>query len=325
MVLFAGLDIHKEFHNGCIMDEKGVIVKEARFSSSRECVLAFFAGFDVKRVVFESTGFWWSLYELLESVGLEVVLAHPFKVKCIAFAKLKNDKIDARMLAHLLRADLVPESFIPSKEMRALRQVTRHRANLVRTRVVVKNKIKAYLLREGIKTKGSYIFSETGKRFISQKAGAELKSYYSVLDTLDSEIKIYDAKIKAVARNRKETSLLLTIPGVGHYSALLIFAEISNIKRFSSAKKLISFAGLAPMRQESAGKGSAKLSHQCCKIIKGILTEIVGVAIKYPGRIQRHYYEVQKKKGWRIARISTARYMLSIMWSMLANMQPYKS
>jgi len=305
------------------MDEDGEIIKEGRFDNSKDGFDGFFSGFPVSSVVMESTGFWWPIYELLEARGFDVVLAHPYRVKAIASAKLKTDKVDARMLAHLLRADLIPESYIPSKEMRNLRNLVRHRANLVKVRVVVKNKIKAYLLKDGVQTKGSYIFSEKGKKTILQGHLEEVKSYVPILESLDVQIKESETRIKNIARNRRETNLLLGIPGIGHYTALLLFAEIADIKRFSEPKKLLSFAGLAPMTRESAGKGKAKLSKECNHLIKGILTEIVGIAIKYPGRIQRHYYKIFKRKGWRIARISTARYMLTIVWAMLTQMQPY--
>jgi len=260
---------------------------------------------------------------MLEAKGYKVILAHPFRVKAIASAKLKTDKVDSQMLAHLLRADLIPESYIPSKKIRDLRNLVRHRSNLVRVRVIIKNKIKAYLLREGIKTSGSYIFTEKGKKSIMSGPYEEVKSYVPILDSLDIQIKESEKKINNIARNKKETSLLLTVPGIGKFSALLLFAEIADVKRFRHVKNLLSYAGLAPMRKESAGKGTSKLSHQSNHLIKGILTEIVGISVKYPGRIQRHYYNIKKKKGWRIARISTARYMLTIVHAILTNMQPY--
>jgi transposase len=323
MKLYCGLDIHKNFHVGCIMDEKGKIIKEGKFDNSTEGIDGFFSGFAVSKVVIESTGFWWPVYESLEAKGYKVVLAHPFRVKAIASAKLKTDKVDSQMLAHLLRADLIPESYIPSKKIRELRNLVRHRTNLVKVRVTIKNKIKAYLLREGIKPKGSFLFSKLGKKHILHGHIEEVKSYVPILDSLDSQIKESEKKINNIARNKKESSLLLTVPGIGKFSALLLVAEIADIKRFRHVKNLLSYAGLAPMRKESAGKGTAKLSHESNHLIKGILTEIVGVSIKYPGRIQRHFYRVKAKKGWRIARISTARYMLTIVYAMLTNMQPY--
>jgi transposase len=323
MKLYCGLDIHKNFNVGCIMDEKGNIIKEGRFENSKDGMDGFFSGFAVKQIVFESTGFWWPVYEMLEAKGYNVVLAHPYRVKAIASAKLKTDKVDSRMLAHLLRANLIPESYIPTKRIRDLRNLVRHRSNLVKVRVTIKNKIKAYLLREGIKPKGSYLFTERGKKSILSGPFEEVKSFIPILNSLDCQIKESERKINNIARNKTETSLLLTIPGIGKYSALLLFAEIADIHRFKHVKNLLSYAGLAPMLRESAGKGSAKLSHESNHLIKGILTEIVGISIKYPGKIQRHYYNIKKKKGWRVARISTARYMLTIVYAILTKMQPY--
>jgi transposase len=69
------------------------------------------------------------------------VLAHPSKVRAIAEARIKTDKIDSEILAHLLRADLIPQAYAPSKEVRAVKRVLRHRLFLVQLRTMVKNRI----------------------------------------------------------------------------------------------------------------------------------------------------------------------------------------
>ncbi|MEM3098107.1 MAG: transposase, partial [Nitrososphaerales archaeon] len=96
--------------------------------------------------VVESTGnYWIRMHDMLEENGINTLLANPVQTKAIAKARLKDDKIDSNMLADLLRADLMPESFVPEKEDRELRQLVRTRIDLVANRTVFKNKVHAIL------------------------------------------------------------------------------------------------------------------------------------------------------------------------------------
>jgi transposase len=83
------------------------------------------------------------LYDLLKSEGYNVKVAHPLMVKAFAYAKVKTDKVDARILADLLRTDMVPECYIPDEKIRDLRDLVRRRHYFVNTRTMFKNKIHA--------------------------------------------------------------------------------------------------------------------------------------------------------------------------------------
>ena len=87
--------------------------------------------------------------ELLEDYGFEPHLVHPLQCKAIASARLKNDKVDAAILAQLLRADLLPEAWIAPAAVRQLRALLRHRAQLVRLRTLLQNRIHAVLADHG--------------------------------------------------------------------------------------------------------------------------------------------------------------------------------
>jgi transposase len=90
------------------------------------------------------TAFGWGwLLELLEGQGFEPHMVHPLQCKAIASARLKNDKVDAATLAQLLRADLLPEAWIAPPEVRQLRALLRHRAQLVRLRTLLRNRVHA--------------------------------------------------------------------------------------------------------------------------------------------------------------------------------------
>jgi transposase len=106
------------------------------------------------------------IYDILKEEGYDVKVAHPLMVKAIAYAKVKCDKVDSTMLADLLRADMIPEAYIPSKEIRDVRDLARRRHYFVSTRTMFKNKIQAELARRWIDHKGD-LFTQEGKEYWS--------------------------------------------------------------------------------------------------------------------------------------------------------------
>ena len=130
-----GWDVHKSFCHGTMMNEEGKVVKRGKFSSDPRCLKEFMDRVKEATVVLEAGYCWEPVYEWLEGDGYSVKLAHPLKTKLIAEAKVKTDKIDSEFLAHLLRADLIPESWVPPKKVRALRSLVKRRAFLVTMRL----------------------------------------------------------------------------------------------------------------------------------------------------------------------------------------------
>jgi len=104
--MFVGLDVHRKVCYGTVLDDRGRVVKQGRFSNDPDSLDGFLEGLGESRVVMESGYCWQPLYDRLEEKGCDVRMAHPLKTKVIAEAKVKTDKVDSEMLAHLLRADL---------------------------------------------------------------------------------------------------------------------------------------------------------------------------------------------------------------------------
>ena len=117
-----GVDYHKRYSHLVVKDERGVIMRSGRVGNSKEEVAAFLQPFEQepRRAVLEATRNWTVMYDWLEEVCDEVILANPLKVKAIAEAKIKTDKIDATILSDLLRVDLLPTAYVPRKHLMAL-------------------------------------------------------------------------------------------------------------------------------------------------------------------------------------------------------------
>jgi transposase len=255
-MLYADLDLHKRFSVITVMDAQGKEMVKKKLPNNGE-IEEFFQGFDEPMAVaMESTRSWYWLYDLLEENGIEVKLSHPLKTKAIASAKIKNDKIDSQILAYLLRADLLPLSYVPAKSIRMQRELLRYRASLVKIQTGVKNRVHVILAKNNIIPSFSDLFGKQGRLFLSSLSLHEvyqmaLDGYLSVMDELEREIKAVDERIVVSSEDDEDVRLLMTIPGVGYHNALLIKSEIGDINRFPGAKQLCSYAGLIPSTYSS--------------------------------------------------------------------------
>jgi len=128
-MLYTGLDLHKSFSYITIMNDRGEVIGQKKLPSNGE-ILNFLKGFeDSMEVAIEATPSWYWLYDCLEDEGFEVKLSHPLRTKAIAYAKVKTDKVDSATLAHLLRSNLLPLSYVPEKPVRLNRELLRYRAS----------------------------------------------------------------------------------------------------------------------------------------------------------------------------------------------------
>ncbi len=139
-----GLDVHKRYSYAAIVDDLGEIIEEVRIENTKQSLEQLAMKYKGAKAVIEATGNYRFIYDVLENY-MEVKLAHPYKTRIIAEARIKNDKLDAKMLAHLLRANLIAENYVPPKEVRELRDPTRTRKALIEDRL--KNRVHAILSR----------------------------------------------------------------------------------------------------------------------------------------------------------------------------------
>lgn len=331
--LYAGLDVHTKFFHGTVSDSSGKVIRSGKEVVSEDGFERFFTGLKLSRlkVVFEASRNSAYVYELLERLRFaDICLAHPLKTKAIAEARIKTDAIDSATLAHLLRADLIPRSWMPPREIRELRELVRHRQSLVRLRTGLKNKIHALLAGEGVRWHGfSDPFGKRGLLFLREleiRNRSALDRYLNILEAMDEEIKGVTKEIELAAKRDKRAQLLMSMPGIGYYSALLIVSEIGDIGRFRSPDKLCSYAGLVPAVHQSGN--SLRLGHITktgSKWLRWILVQCAHITVRHPSRLATFYRRLAKRKGTKIATIATARKMLRVIWFMLARDEPFNA
>ena len=141
-MLYAGVDTHKHYSKLIVTDSTGNRVAQASLQNDVASFRDFFLALnEPTKAVLEAGRTWGVISDRLENIGVDPVLANPLKTRAIAEAKIKTDTIDACTLADLLRADLIPLVHVPSKEMRAQKNLLRQRFWLVGLRTMVKNRI----------------------------------------------------------------------------------------------------------------------------------------------------------------------------------------
>uniref|UniRef100_A0A7C4YFB1 IS110 family transposase n=1 Tax=Caldisericum exile TaxID=693075 RepID=A0A7C4YFB1_9BACT len=281
------------------------------------------------KIALEATGNWYYFYEVLEHKCPKIYLAHPLKTRAIAEARIKTDKIDSTILAHLLRTDFLPTSYIPPREIRDIREVLRYRASLVSLRTSIKNKVHAILSKNGINIEFSDIF---GKKAIKHLRELNLRACYKqaisgyirLVETLNGLIDEVTETIKKIVEDNPQAKLLTTIPGISYYSALLIIREIGDVNRFPDARRLCSYAGLVPSVHSSGGKCyHGSITKQGSKWLRWILIELSHHFIKSSNRIERLYKKITRKHGRNTARVAVAREMLKIIYYMLRDKRAF--
>jgi transposase len=273
------------------------------------------------------------MHDWLEELVGEVHLAHPLKVKAIAEAKIKTDKIDARVLAHLLRSDLLPEAYIASTEARQVRSVLRQRMFFVRLRTMVKNRVAGLLdrypeLSEQRPCKD--IFSQRGLSWLKQIPVKEvdrklLNEDLELYHALEERIARSNSLVKELAHADQRVELLRTIPGIGEFFSVLIAYEVDDIRRFATEKKFFSYIGIIPSTFSSGGRTfHGRLIKQGNKYLRWSIVEAIWPAIEKDHELRVYYEKIRVKKGPNPAKIATARRLATIIYRVLYQKRPYK-
>jgi len=200
----------------------------------------------------------------------------------------------------------------------------------VKVQTGIKNKIHTILAKNNISHDYSDLFGKAGMAFLhslplSENYKIALKEYLSVLDTIRGEIKGASRKVQQLAEEDRDTMLLMTIPGVGYYSALLIKSEIGDVKRFPSAKQPCSYAGLVPSTHVSGNTCyHGHITKQGSRWLRWILIEAAIHAVKRRGVLRRFYHKVARGKGGQIAKVATARKLLEWIYHILKDGKTFR-
>jgi transposase len=325
-MVYVGIDVHRKRSQVAVLDGDGTQLSNRNFENGsgdlRDVLEELEPG---TGVAFEAAYGWGWLADMLEQLQLEAHLVHPSACKAIASARLKNDKVDARMLAHLLRADLLPEAWIAPGAVRDLRALLRHRASLVRMRTALRNRIHAQLADEGVKVDDT-LWTLEGQRFLAAVAlrtthRAIVDDCCALLDAVAIPISRLEAEIRAQAKDDPRIEALRGIYGVGLLTSMTLVAEIGDISRFPTARKLCAWAGLIPsVRNSDRTVRHGHITKAGPAAVRAVLTEATYMARHVPPFAQA-FEEVAKRRGKRIATVALSRKILARCFHLLKDLE----
>jgi len=335
--MYIGIDAHRRYSQITVMEKNGKIIDRQKINNDRKSIeqaLSPYAG-NGSKAVLESSWNWGLLHDMFSDYIDDVKVAHPLKVKAIAEAKIKTDKISADILAHLLRSDLIPECYVRDSNSRRIQQVLRQRMFLVRLKTMVKNRIHNLIDRqEDYREEAQSLTDLFGAKGIQLLRTAVLPALerkllddqLELLEELKSRISSMESILAQLKENDDITTRLMTVPGIGKFFGMLLRHEIDKIERFPTSDKLCSYAGLVPSTYSSGGKTyHGRIIKQGNKYIRWALIEAVVPAIKADANIRSYYYSMKAKKGSNSAKVATARRLLKIVYQVWKENRFYRT
>jgi transposase len=337
-MLHAGLDLSRKRLDYCLLDERGGRVEVGAAPPDGAGLVAFAQRVQQRHraetvhAAIESMNGARFVHDTLERCGWEVEVADAVKVKGLAPLACKTDKIDAWVLAELSRRELVPAIWLPSFERRQERERARWRLFLVRKRSALKHRVHAQLLAFGHTCPVADLFGRSGRQLLERLEFPEpwrsgVLTATGMIEDLDQQIRGIDSELKALGADHRYIPLLMTAPGIAWVLGYTIAAEIGDIDRFASPKKLCGYTGLCPKTYQSGSKDRrGHLTHAGPKYLRWALIEAAQHAGRHPlyrERYQQTKRRLGKQRGPKVAQVDIARRLAEAIWHMLTRNQPF--
>lgn len=328
MDYFAGLDVSLEKTRICVLDRDGMVVHEATALSSPDAIAAALAGApECSRVVFETGRMAPMLYHGLVELGVRVVCIESRQAyqALKTLATHKTDRNDARGLAQLARTGFFKAVHVKSLPAHAVRALIMARKKLVGQRVTLENQIRGLAVVFGVRLpRGlSPAFVE---QVLSMSNGMDglsgaMRGLIAARDAVLGAIAAIDADMRKLVRASDACRRLMTIPGVGHLTALAFTAAIDDPARFRRSRDLGAYLGLVPRRYQS---GEIDYTGSISKVgdrrVRTLLYEAANVMLtRYKGdlKLKDWAFAIARRSTMRKARIALARRLAIIMHAML--------
>lgn len=329
---YVGLDVHKNFVYGAVKDKEGNSLFEKKFKTEPQDMDWFLL--NVKKedsiVAIESCSCWQYVYDYITEQGYNAVLAHPPGVKALKKLRNHTDPDDARLLADLLRTNMLPRSYAAPWDIRIKRQITRHKHSLVDIQNQIMNMSHAILLRHGIHNLPyTDAFCKKGIQYMQSLdlPGCdrfELDQYLDLIQMIEAKKEASTEAIERIAVDDPAIRLVMTMPGMSYYTATTFVGEVGDIRRFRSMDHVASFAGLVPKVHQSGER--TKLGHitkQGNGNLRHIMMQAANVAVQHDKTLGKMYKRLAAKKGHQKAIVAVARRMVTLLYVMLKHNLKY--
>jgi transposase len=335
-MLYAGLDLSRKRLDFHLLDAEGATVEVGAAPPDADGLRGLSERIAVHdepiRAAIESMNGARFVHDRLELAGWQVEIADAQKVKGQAPLACKTDRIDAWVLAELARRDLVPAIWLPDPSVRAERERARWRLHLVRHRSALKQRVHAVLLTHGKPCPVADLFGVRGRQLLSRLGLPEpwrgtIDASLRLIDDLEREITDCERELRRLGADHRYVPLLCTAPGISWVLAYTIAAEIGDISRFATPRKLAGYTGLCPRVYQSGDRDlRGPLSKQGPRYLRWALVEAAThacTAAVYRDRYQQTKARIGKQRGAKVAQIDLARRLSEAIWHMLTRGEPF--
>lgn len=328
---YAGLDAHKLSVQVCVKEEHGKVLKEQNYPTHDAGLERLYQTVKNAKCVIEASTACYQIYDYLRDRGVQVRVAHPKRVKAICSAKLKTDKVDARMLADLERANLIPEAHIPSKEVRDKRDLIRHHISLTEQHTRLINQTKAALLRYRVRLPKN-IFTKKAQRLAdaSEVPGSlRLKLVHAKQqhELLKKELGEVDGEIEAAAQQNKDALLLSSsFRGIASFLSLGIILHVDGVKRFPDSAHLVSYMGLSPrISQSGESLHVSGVSKDSSGILRWMMIQAAWNVVRFEPHFAKMYRKLLRKgKSEQKSIVIVAKRLARIIYCMLRDQTTFR-
>jgi transposase len=332
-ITYVGLDVHKQSISYCVKTAEGRIVGEGVVSATRGALTQWAGALEPPWLgAMEATLFTGWIYDHLRPYAEELKVGHPLMLRAIVASKKKNDRVDARKLADLLRCDLFPECYIAAPQIRQLRRVLRFRNLILRQAIRMKNKIAGLLMEVGAPYHKQKLH---GKRCFAQLLTDLEDVPASVIELLRMSrgtMELFEGMQRQLLEGLREhlalaerVERLMSIPGVGQVTALTWALEIGEPERFGSVRQAISYCGLCSAQDSSAGKERrGPLSKQRNGHLQSVLVEAAKLAPRWNPQLAALYQREVKRGHRNRATLAVARKLVTYLLAVDKRQTPFE-
>ena len=327
-----GMDVHRSFAQIAVVED-GLVRDEGKIGVRPQDLRAWAEEFlePDDEIALEATTNSDAIATMLREVVARVVVSNPRKTRAIAEAKVKTDKVDARILAQLLAADFLPETWVADDQTRRRRRLVARRVHLVKQRTRLKNQVHAVLSRNLVPTcPHADLFGGVGRRWLAQQSvpADEQRSVNALLRQLDfhgDELAEVERDIAADAVEDPVIARLMTVPGINVTVAMSIVAAVGDFSRFESPDRLVSYLGLNPRVSQSGNRPAAhgRITKAGRAQARGMMVEAAFAASRAPGPLRAFFRRINQRRGFQIATVATARKMTVLCWHLITKGEDY--
>jgi transposase len=278
--------------------------------------LGRFAGQELE-VALEATTGWRFVVEELEAVGARVHLAEPAETSALRGSKkrAKSDRADARHLRQLLMAGRLPESWIPPAHILDLRARVRLRHTLSEQRGEWQQRIQSVLYHHGCPQRGDLMNRDGLAWLAAQPLDASARQQVGIalamIDALDTQIAPLDKELRAYARRQPGCKALRAHYGIGPITSVTILAELGDVKRFSSSRAVVRYAGMdITVHASDKRRAPGHLSRQGPPALRWALYEAAQAASRERSPDRDYFLQAAGRLGRNRACLALARKLL---------------